>query len=106
MLARHSHIQTAGLRKATIVLDKVYTAGNSLPTERRAITCGDVQLYPAIISTRVELCKNIHLLCTGCFSTLGILAEYGGDILSQQAEVPFFYPCGVGPLVQHGTSIL
>ncbi len=40
----------------------------------------------------------MHWLCTSSFSTLGILAEHGGDILSQQAEVPFFYPCGVGPL--------
>ena len=42
--------------------------------------------------------KIIHQLYTGRFNRLGILAGYGGDILSPQAEVPFFYPCGIGPL--------
>ena len=50
--------------------------------------------------------KITHRLCTGGFNSFGILAGYGGDILSPQTEVPFFYPCGVNPLVQHGTSIL
>ena len=38
-----------------------------------------------------------------CFD---ILAGSGGDILFPQAEVPFFYPYGISPLVQHGASIL
>ena len=36
----------------------------------------------------------------------GIPAGNGGDILSPQAEVPFFYPYGVRPFVQHGASLL
>lgn len=45
-----------------------------------------------------ELCKNIRWLCSRYFNNFGILAGNGGDILTPQAEVPFFYPCGIGPL--------
>ena len=81
---------------------------NLLPDEQKRVLeeIEREHIIPAIIWTRVEVRENIHWLCTGYFNNFGILAGYGGDILSPQAEVPFFYPCGVCPLVQYGTSIL
>jgi len=47
-------------------------------------------LYPAIIPTRAKPAR--------ISTTYGIPAIHGGDILSQQAEVSFFYPRGASPL--------